>query len=365
MHIVHILSVAIHTVSTTHRDAIIIIQRLAFLGPIVLSFALGSPLIGFGASRLRKIADRINSRMQSLGLNETELSDQCSLIAAHIFEDASAPALTRDRISKILMNRQDAPAKSAARVITFPEFAVLADVLKVSVEWLMVQERNQDPVVWNVLAKPGRVSTFTNLLQEYEELAKETIVWSQYPMHSYRSEAFSHAFNHVHFGQKVGIGDTRPLIEFANSVDRVRRKWLLRLNRSFEYTSLIYQSDLEHAICGQGVSSAISKTILIRNLDVMIDVISNPLLKLNLLILKDEDLSLRGSALENYEILGSVGNLFSVWNYHNSEVGWSEHPDYVKRRWQLLESMKKQSLFDNVSETVAHLKSLRCRLTQR
>jgi len=59
-------------------------------------------------------------------------------------------------------------------------------------------------------------------------MACQTTVWSQYPVHVFTSEAFSHAINHAHYGQKTDIGNTRPLIEFANSVDRIRRKWLLR-----------------------------------------------------------------------------------------------------------------------------------------
>lgn len=354
----------IDAVSTTGRAAIITIQLLAFFGPVVSAFVLGSLLMDPN-SRLKHRANKIYSRMQFLRLNETELSERCSLAAVQMFEDAGAPALTRDRISKILMNRQDTPKKSAAKVISHAEFMVLASVLKVSIEWLMGQEQNRDPVVWNVLAQPERVLTLANLLQQYEEAANEASVWSLHPMHSCTSEAFAHAFNHLHFGKKLGIGNTRPLVEFSNSFDRVRRKWLLRSNRSFQYTNLIYQSHFERVTCGEGIFSAISRTILIRNLDVMIDVINNPSFKLNLLILKDEDLILRDSALGNYEVLGSVDKLFSVWNYHNGDVGWSEHPGYVKPHRRLLESMRKHSLFEDVIETTEYLKSLRNRLAQR
>jgi hypothetical protein len=133
--------------------------------------------------RLKHTADKIYSRMQFLRLNETELSERCSLAVAHSFENGDPPGLTRDRLSKILMNRRAIPAKSAARVITGSELTVLAHVLAVSIEWLIGQEENRDPVVWNVLAGPDRVSTFIHLLQEYEHLTGETTVWGKYPMH--------------------------------------------------------------------------------------------------------------------------------------------------------------------------------------
>jgi hypothetical protein len=363
MYIVHGPLVTIETVSYTHLDLLTIISLLAFFGPVVSAFVLNSGLIAKNGSRLKQTANKIYRRMQSLGLNETELSERCSLAALHIFEDPDSPALTRDRISKILMNRQEAPARSAARVISHAELAVLASVLKVPAEWLTGQEQNRDPVVWNVFAQPERVLSFANLLQEYEEFASETLVWSRHPMHSYTSGAFAHAFNHIHFGQKLGIGNTKPLVEFSNSMDRIRRKWILRSDRVFEYANLIYQSHFEHVICGHGIFSAMSKTILSRNLDVMIDVIGNPSLKLKLLILKDDDVTLRDSAMGNYEVLGSVDKVFSVWNYHNGDLGWSEHPGYIKPHRQLLESMRKHSLFESVPETIEYLKSLRNRLT--
>ena len=330
----------------------------------VLAALVGSQTIAPSFSRLRHTANKIYSRMRFLGLNETQLSERCSLASIHLFEDAEVPSLTRDRVSKILMNRQDVPAKSAARIITHAELTVLANVLKVSVEWLIGQEENRDPVVWNVLANPDRVLNFVHLLQEYEILGNETKVWSQYPMYTYTSEAFVHAFNHVHYGRKPGMANTRPLVEFYNRVARLRRKWILRPNRPFQYTNLIYQSHFEHVTCGAGVFSAISKTILTRNLDVMIDVITNPSLKLKLVILKDAhptDLE----ALRDYEILSTVDNLFSVWDYHNADVGWSEHPSYANPHRQLLDRMMEHSLCRDVSETVEYLKSLRSRLPSK
>src|SRR6266404_9656843 len=93
-------------------------------------------------ARLKITAAKIQSRMEFLGLNETQLSEQCSLAAVHLLEDQNPPSLTRDRVSKILMNRHDIPAKSAARVITHAELAVLARVLRVSIEWLLGQAQN-------------------------------------------------------------------------------------------------------------------------------------------------------------------------------------------------------------------------------
>jgi len=326
---------------------------------LLFAAAIGSQSLTSGVSRLRNTANRIHSRMLFLKLNETELSEQCSLAAIHIFEHGDPPLLTRDRVSKILMNRQDVPAKSAARIITHAELTVLANVLGVSIEWLRGQEENRDPVVWNVLASPDRVSTFSHLLQEYEQLSSETTVWSKYPMYSLTSEAFVHAFNQVHYGGKLTAAN-RPLVEFYNRVARLRRKWILRSNRSFTYTNLVYRSDLEAVTCGAGIYSAISKTIRRRNLEEMIEVISNPLLKLKLIILQDE--SEVNDAFRDYDMLATMDSILSVWNYHNGDIGWSEHPTYVKPHHDLLERLMSHALCQDVDETVQVLKSMQSQI---
>jgi hypothetical protein len=255
------------------------------------------------------------------------------------------------------MNRQGVPAKSAARVITDAELTVLAQVLQVSTEWLLGQEQNRDPVVWNVLANSGRVVEFANLFQAYEEVGNENRIWSQSPTHSFASEAFVHAFNHAHYGRQPGIPNTRPLVEFHNGMARIRRKWLLRPDRSFKYTNLINQSHFEDVTCGKGVFSVISKTILIRNLDVMIDVITDASLRMELVILDDENAFAR-EAVRNYEFVAAVDSSFSVWGYHNTDVGWSEHPTYANNHRRLLDRMMQHRLCRGVSETVEYLKSL-------
>src|ERR1700730_9332193 len=329
------------------------------IGPLFAAVTLGSQSFTSGLSRMKNTANKIHSRMQFLRLNETELSEQCSLAAIHLFEDGDPPVLTRDRVSKILMNRQNVPAKSAARIITHAELTVLANVLGVSIEWLRGQEENRDPVVWNVLARPDRVSTFSHLLQEYEQVSRESIVWIKYPMYSLTSEAFVHAFNQVHYGGKLTAAN-RPLVEFYNRVARLRRKWILRSNRSFTYANLIYRADLEAVTCGAGIYSAISKTIRRRNLDEMIEVLSNPLLKMKLIILQDE--SQVNDAFRDYDMLCTMDSILSVWNYHNGDIGWSEHPTYVNPHRHLLERLMSQALSHELDETVQVIKSLQSQI---
>src|SRR5262249_23547510 len=309
-------------------------------------------------AQLKRIADRIYNRMRGLGLNETQLSERCSLAALHLFEaDQDAPTLSRDRVAKILMNRQDTPAKSAARVITYPELRVLASVLRVSPEWLIGQNENRDPVVWNVLAQPDRFQSIANLVQDYEESARQTTIWSRHPAYPLITEDFSRALNQIRFGRKDGLGN-RPLVEFYNTVARARRKWIQRTNRPFAFVNVMFKTDLEQILTGSNKYSTISKTILARNLQFMIDTLSNESLNIKLIIAQEESVA---DTLRNYESLAVTDNLFSFWNYHNGDVGWSEHPCYTAGHHQLLNQLMQQALNTEMSETVEFLQSLRVR----
>ena len=307
------------------------------------------------SAQLKRLADRIYNRMQGLGLSGTQLSERCRLAALHLFENNVAPALTRDRIAKILMNRQDVPARSAARVITYPELRVLASVLQVSTEWLIGQSENRDPVVWNVLAQPDRFQSIANLIQHYEADCQQTTVWSRHPAYPLVTEDYARAVNQINFTRKDGTSN-RPLIEFYNTVARARRKWILRSNRPFTYVSIIFKDDLEQMVTGRDNYSLISKTILARNLQFMIDSLTNEALKIRLIV---GDEGLLAEPLRNYESLATTDEQFSFWNYHNGDIGWSEHPHYVDAHNRLLNDIIRQALYAETGETVQFLRSLK------
>jgi hypothetical protein len=313
-------------------------------------------------NRLREIASRIYSRMRSMRMNETELSERCCLASVQLFENSDAPFLTRDRIAKILMNRNEMPAKSAARVISDAELIVLARVLQVPTEWLIGQKENKDPVVWNVLAEPDRGVMVSQLLHEYEEVAKQTTIWTLYPSYVVSNPEFTRTYNEIVFNQRTTVPHARSLVEFYTDVARIRRKWVLRNGRGFEYTNLIFKSDFEEVVTGQGLFSSIPRTALARNIQVMIETLSNEELNINLVIVDDSALEPRVlSRMRDYQVLATTGNLFSFWIYHNGDVGWSEHAAYVRPHHDLLKLLGRSALFGRTEDTLEFIRSLRDR----
>jgi len=210
--------------------------------------------------RVKEIALRIQSRMRQLNLSASQLSDVCSVVLSKLDEDTDLPGLRRDRIAKILMNSKPSPEKAAAKAISDVELTILARALKCSAEWLSGKGLDEDPIVWNVLTEPERSADVLHLLEEYEERAGESTVWSEYPLCSFTTEEFMVAFHRAHFSEMDTAGitsDKLQLVDLFNRTGRARRKRLLSRNRNFSFTSMIYESDLKRVAAGNGVYRSI------------------------------------------------------------------------------------------------------------
>jgi hypothetical protein len=307
------------------------------------------------------IAKRIHRRMQKLGLTHSELSEQCSIAGANLSSSVERPSLSRERISKILMNRHDLPNENAARSLTQLEMNILANVLKVSVEWLRGDGLGKDSVVWNVLAEPQRGAQLLHLLEEYEDLAGESVVWSEHPLCSFTTEAFMTAFHRAHFGEMHNFGitkDRHALVDFFNKAGRARRKRVLRPGRSFSFTGLIYNSEIERIAKGAGVYRNIPTAIRKGAFKHMVNVLADSELKMALVIVNDEKIRRFESRWRDYENFGVMGELFSVWNYHSGSIGWTENLKHVVHHRRLLNEMARQAFCRNAAETVKYLNGI-------
>lgn len=311
--------------------------------------------------RIKEIALRIQSRMRKLGYSQEKLSQICSLVAAELSTDPDHPTLRRDRIAKILMNLQHRPGSSVAITISDAELLVLARALKCSIEWLSGRGLDEDPVVWNVLAEPERAAQFLHLLEEYEERADETTVWSEYLLCSFTTEEFMVAFHRAHFAEMDTAGvtnDKRQLVEFFNKTGRARRGRVLKPGRSFIFTGLIYESELQRVINGKGVYGAIPRLIRKASFEHIVNVLTDPTLKMNLVIVDDSRTLRARGAWRDHETVGVMGELFSLWNYHSGSIGWSENPRYVRHQRELINEMRKHAVCKGTNETIQYVNQL-------
>lgn len=309
-------------------------------------------------SHISEIAVRIERRMRKLGLTVSELSEKCSVVAAELIDDDESPSLSRPRIAKILMNRRSSSARSAARVISGSELMILARALEVSVEWLSGQGDNEDPIVWNVLAEPERAAHLLHLLEEHEESTSETIIWAEYLLSPFVTEEFMYAFHEAHYGEvdTFGIGkDKSRLVQFFNKMGKNRRHRVLRPERSFTFTSLIYNSELRRMAAGTEVYRSLSRGMRKRCLENLASILTKPSLKMGLVIIDDAKAGKIKATLRDYETVGVVDEVFSMWNYHSGSIGWSEHPKYVNHHKNLLSQMKIYDLCGNLQKTTEYI----------
>src|SRR5947209_17875888 len=270
--------------------------------------------------RMKEIALRMQSRMRKLGYSQERLSDNCSIKAGEIFSESDQPTLRRDRIAKILMNLQHRQGSSAATTISDAELLILSRSLRCSVEWLSGRGLDEDPVVWNVLTEPERGTHLLQLIEEYEDRAAESTVWSEYLLCSFTTEEFMIAFHRAHFGEMDTAGvtrDKRELVEFFNKTGRARRKRVLKPGRRFVFTGLIYESELERAAKGAGVYRYIPRVVRRSSFDHLVRVLKDPALRMNLVIVSDQKARSAKTAWRDHETVGVMGDLFSLWNYHS------------------------------------------------
>jgi len=308
--------------------------------------------------RMKEIALRMQSRMRKLGYSQERLSDICSIKAGEIFSESDQPTLRRDRIAKILMNLQHRQGSSAATTISDAELLILSRSLRCSVEWLSGRGLDEDPVVWNVLTEPERGTHLLQLIEEYEDRAAESTVWSEYLLCSFTTEEFMIAFHHAHFGEMDTAGvtkDKRELVEFFNATGRARRKRVLKPNRSFTFTSLICDSELRSIANGEGVYRSIKRGARKATFEHITHILQDAALKMNLVIVDIEKIGRSKAAWRDYETVGVMGELFSLWNYHSGTIGWSENARYVNHQRNLINEMKNHAICKNTEETVRYI----------
>jgi hypothetical protein len=167
-----------------------------------------------------------------------------------------------------------------------------------------------------------------------------------------------YAFHESHFGEMDAPGmerDKTRLVQFFNKMGRSRRRHVLRPDRSFAYTSLIYNSELQRIAAGMEVYRGILRSVRKRCLESLASIITKPALRMNLIVVDDVKAAKVKARLHDYETMGAVGELFSIWNYHSGSIGWSEHPKYVSYHKNLLEQIQRYALFGSCRETAQYI----------
>jgi transcriptional regulator with XRE-family HTH domain len=286
---------------------------------------------------LAPVARRLRSRMSELGLNQTELAARCILLSQDLFPDGEHPNITRERIAKILMNCRTDSGRSAARVISYRELRVLATVLQVSPEWLSGRAESRDPVLWDPLAEPHRAQHILHLINDHEERASEVLVWAEYLICSLETPEFMHKHHDAIFGELDALGayeEKRRLVQIYDSIGNARRKRLLDARRKRrKLVQLVFASDLQRIAEGTGEYAGIRRDLRRDCLENLHNLLSEPSLGVELIVINDEGAARLKSAFRDYDSVGVFDESLVLWRYHSGRVAWSESREHT-RLWR-------------------------------
>jgi len=148
-------------------------------------------------------------------------------------------------------------------VITYQELQVIAAVLRVSLEWLVGQEDNHDPIIWNAPADPKQAERILHLLAEYEERTGAAVIWAEFLLCSLVTLAFMHASHNARFAELDELGlreEKKRIIEMFDRMGNARRKRLLGTGaaRFYTFTQIIFLSEMEKIAQGTEANTKIS-----------------------------------------------------------------------------------------------------------
>jgi hypothetical protein len=278
--------------------------------------------------------------MNELGLNQTELAARCAMTVQDQLPYGQQPTITRERIAKILMHCKASPGKSAARVISSQELRVLAEVLKVSIEWLA----GRDLVLWDPLAEPHRAGHILHIMNEHEESATEVLTWAEYLICSLVTPDFMHQHHQALFSKLGMLGkpeEKRKVVEIYDGVGNAQRKRLLGSKRKRrKLIQFIFSSDIKRIALGTEEYAGIQKGLRKACLDNLANLISDSSLGIEVVIVNDTETQHAKAALRDYDSIAVFDEGFVLWRYHSGRIAWSEYPMHARRYRGVLKGLE-------------------------
>lgn len=300
-------------------------------------------------SRIPAIARRIRNRMRLLGLNEQALADECNRRAREVLRGTERLRMSRERIAKILMNCKKNPERTSAKLISYTELKALSASLSVSIEWLVGQHDNQDPVHWNVIVEPARAGHLLHLLSEYEEKAGELLVWAEFLMCSLVTPELMHMQHEARFEELKLVGldaEKETAVALFDRIGNTRRARLLRTKaeRGYGYRQIIFHSGLKMIADGASEYRLAGVDVRRESLKYLAGLVGNRALGIELIVVDDEGAWPLKRLLRDYDSLGVFGSEFTLWGYHSGSVAWSEHANYIERHRKILDELQARAV---------------------
>jgi hypothetical protein len=300
--------------------------------------------------------------MAELHLSEERLARRCTKLAEEMFAEPERFYVTRERIAKILMNGRHTPCKSAAKVITGKELRVLAVALQVSPEWLLGQEHDPEPILWDPLAGDQRMDELLHVMEYYEVRSGEALVWGRGLMCSLTTPELTHAYHEALFDELEAVGlreEKQRLVAFYDAIGQARRTQRFRRGSAVSFTQLILRSDLAQLAQGTGLYRSVKREVRERALEHLSALLEAAAGWITLVVIEDRAVQDLQPALWGFESIGVCAHKAVFLRQHNGAVIWSGNARQVDRYARLLRSLHARAASRDRSTVLELLETLR------
>lgn len=323
-------------------------------------------------SRLAEIARRVDSRRRDLEVTQEELAalyNRARLRLCPADDRRLVPRMTRDRLAKILSARLRNPGRSAARALYPYELRLLAEALDAPLEWLQGLDPERPIVLWDPMTEPSRAAHLLQLIVQHERQAPDRLSWAEFLPCSFVPSEFMHAHHAAIFGAGGGLCEGSPealeVVRLFDTVGHANRERTLVPGRAWPFTHHMLLSDLHRLAAGEDEYREIPLSLRQACLLHLCRLLADAPLRLRLVVAEDEGLGSTRQKLRSYDSLFITGETLAMWRDHAGTLFWSEHPDIVAGKRQLLATLRTRSIFARDQELLSYLGDLAARMGSR
>jgi transcriptional regulator with XRE-family HTH domain len=310
-----------------------------------------SSLVEVASSQTEEIGKRLKTRRTELQLTQGALSKRCDAIIDTLPPEERPGRIRRDRITKI--------ENGTARAFYPAEITVLAKALDVARDWFQGGASDR-PIFWDPLTDPEYCQQVLKLFSSYQANARLLIGWGEFLPCSLETEAFMHAHNAAILKDLPGTDEQKQTIIAAyDEIGNARRKALLaaRAESTWDFYHVIFLSDLERMANGHGEYEGISQRLRLECLKNLIRLVSDPQLRIYLMVAKDEEVE---SVIKFFDgdSMFAIDDKFTLSRDHRGRILWSENSHYVNSQRELLLAVCDAATYrktDTVVELLEHL----------
>lgn len=308
---------------------------------------------------LPELARRIKLCLSNQRLSSTRLARRCDDAAQVLHQkfperEYGGFRIDDDKLRHLLMWSSDEPKKSALKSIEVEVIEIIAQALHVPADYLLGTRYRRNAILWDPLCDSDEAEHIIHLMNIYEEEAGEFVGWAEFLPCSLETPEFM-AKHHEAIFQNIEPRQRRVIVDKFNRIGNARRSRLFDPKRTHSFTELLYLSDLERIVKGAGEYSRIDPELRKTCLLELKDLISQPSLRINLVIAKDDEVGPLRQLSRDCDGIVVNKDKHTHWRTHAGDIFWSENGETVKKHYQWTEQFRQKAYYNEPEKVIALL----------